>query len=71
MQTIAGMDFARWLRLIPIRNNAAELAGAHGEGARLEEARRPEPLVYSDTGANTGAEVSHDSIVVQQHAAVG
>jgi hypothetical protein len=55
------MELARWFRLVSVADDAAQLTGAGGEGARLEEARRPEPFV--DTNAR--ARIGHRSIFVQ------
>ena len=57
MEMVAGVDLARRLRLVPIGDDAPQITRPCCERARLEEARRPEPFVRSDTG--------HGSIVVQ------
>ena len=48
LQHVAGVDIARWLGAHAAGEDAADVAGLAGEGAGLEEARGPEPLVDAD-----------------------
>ena len=45
-QLIADMDFPRRLGGVTVRLNSSQLARALCQRARLEESRRPQPLVY-------------------------
>src|ERR1700761_3850560 len=54
VQAIASMNLAGRLCLISIGEDTAEVAGAGGESARLEETRCPEPFVHADAVAYAG-----------------
>ena len=47
LQAVAGADIARGFGAEAVRLDAAQIAGARGQGARLEEARGPEPFVHA------------------------
>jgi hypothetical protein len=42
---VAGANLAGWLGLMPVGEDAAQVAGLGGQSASFEEARRPEPFV--------------------------
>ena len=56
-EAVANLYLMRWFRRLSIRFDASEVTGFDGEGARLEESGRPQPLIYSYAG--------HSSIFVR------
>jgi hypothetical protein len=50
LQTVALMNLASRFRVLPIRLDAAKIAGMGCEGARFEESGSPKPLVDSNAG---------------------